>query len=182
MLKAFCSSESIGPQWLIYFAIPSHQDNAPVHKSLVASNAMFNAGFEWIVHSPYLPSQLQSDFYLLISRNTFRGSSLKIVTKLWKQSTFLIIKTMNYWNGLTMLKHFLFKARNTNTVQPYIMSRTRTTRNIKTILCWPYDGCCMWKMYTGRPRRCIECAKESHNLLFYDTSDVAETRKDDKIS
>lgn len=41
-----------------------HQDNAPVHKSLVAMTAIRDAGFQIVDHPPYSPDLAPSDFQL----------------------------------------------------------------------------------------------------------------------
>jgi len=41
-----------------------HQDNAPVHKSVVAMSAIHDCGFELIDHPPYSPDLAPSDFHL----------------------------------------------------------------------------------------------------------------------
>lgn len=41
-----------------------HQDNAPVHKSHIAMNAIHDAGFEWHEHPAYSPDLAPSDYFL----------------------------------------------------------------------------------------------------------------------
>ena len=41
-----------------------HQDNAPVHKPVIAMAAIHNCGFKLIGHPPYSPDLAQSDFNL----------------------------------------------------------------------------------------------------------------------
>ena len=41
-----------------------HQDNAPVHKSRIAMNAIATAGFEILIHPPYSPDMAPSDYHL----------------------------------------------------------------------------------------------------------------------
>uniref|UniRef100_A0A3Q1F3Z6 Tc1-like transposase DDE domain-containing protein n=1 Tax=Acanthochromis polyacanthus TaxID=80966 RepID=A0A3Q1F3Z6_9TELE len=41
-----------------------HQDNAPVHKSVVAMAAIHECGFELVQHPPYCPDLAPSDFHL----------------------------------------------------------------------------------------------------------------------
>ena len=41
-----------------------HQDNAPVHKSVIAMAAIHDCGFKLIEHPPYSPDLVPSDFHL----------------------------------------------------------------------------------------------------------------------
>ena len=41
-----------------------HQDNAPVHKSVIAMAAIHDCGFKLIEHPPYSPDLAPSDFHL----------------------------------------------------------------------------------------------------------------------
>ena len=41
-----------------------HQDNAPVHKSVIAMAAIHDCGFKFIKHPPYSPDLAPSDFHL----------------------------------------------------------------------------------------------------------------------
>ena len=40
-----------------------HQDNAPVHKSVIAMAAIHDCGFKSIAHPPYSPDLAPSDFH-----------------------------------------------------------------------------------------------------------------------
>jgi histone-lysine N-methyltransferase SETMAR len=41
-----------------------HQENAPVHMSLVSMGTIRDAGFELLDHSPYSPDPAPSDYFL----------------------------------------------------------------------------------------------------------------------
>ena len=41
-----------------------HQDNAPVHKSVIAMAAIHDCGFKLIEHPPYAPDLAPLDFHL----------------------------------------------------------------------------------------------------------------------
>ena len=52
-----------------------HQDNAPVHKSVIAMAAIHDCGFKLIEHPPYSPDLAPSDFHLFPKLKTAISST-----------------------------------------------------------------------------------------------------------
>ena len=65
-----------------------HQDNAPVHTSRVAMDAVRECGYELLPHPPYSPDLAPSDFHLFPRlKNTFGAGDLMMMVSwllLWR--------------------------------------------------------------------------------------------------
>lgn len=85
-----------------------NQDNASVHKSLVALNAIHNAGFELMAHPPYSPDLAPSDFYLFPKlKECLRGNKFnsddEVMTAV--EEFFCDQNPEFFEKGITMLEH-----------------------------------------------------------------------------
>lgn len=85
-----------------------HQDNALVHKSLLASNAIHNAGFELMAHPPYSPDLAPSDFYLFPKlQECLRGNKFNSDEEVMAAvNKFFCNQNPEFFEkGITMLEH-----------------------------------------------------------------------------
>ncbi|UYV67322.1 hypothetical protein LAZ67_5000223 [Cordylochernes scorpioides] len=85
-----------------------HQDNAPSHRSLQAMAAIYDSGFELLLHAPYSPDLAPSDFHLFphlkksLSGIHFRSDEevIDAVT-----SFFESLETSFFLEGIIALEH-----------------------------------------------------------------------------
>lgn len=74
------------PLWLL-------QDNAPIHKSALSTNAITTAGFEIVPHPPYSPDLAPSDFWLFRNmKKVMRGRMFESADDVKEEVTRFFVK------------------------------------------------------------------------------------------
>ena len=87
-----------------------HQDNAPVHNSILATDYLTNMGIKTVRHPPYSPDLAPCNFGYSLSSEAVVMRQLRIWKKLWRRSLTRSHKRTSMgpfrscWNGTSTLQ------------------------------------------------------------------------------